>query len=69
MSAAAPDETPIEELLELGALSSAPYPIYRRLRDASPVLWSDRLDAWLVSRWSDAKEVLDDPRASRVRAA
>jgi cytochrome P450 len=59
--AAQSDPRPIEDLLDLGALSSAPYPIYRRLRDEAPVLWSDRLDAWLVSRYSDAKAALDDP--------
>jgi cytochrome P450 len=58
--AAPPPEGPIEDLLELAALSSAPYPIYRRLRDDAPVVWSDRLDAWLVSRHADVKAVLAD---------
>jgi cytochrome P450 len=55
-----PREGPIEDLLDLSALSSAPYPIYRRLRDEAPVFWSDRLNAWLISRYADAKAVLDD---------
>jgi cytochrome P450 len=65
--------SPIEDLLDLSALSSAPYPIYRRLRDESPVFWSDRLNAWLVSRYCDAKAVLEDPdrfsSAGRVKRA
>jgi cytochrome P450 len=59
--AAPSHDGPIEELLDLSALSSVPYPIYRRLRDESPVFWSDRLNAWLVSRYADAKAVLEDP--------
>ena len=58
--APAPLEGPLEDLLELSALSSAPYPIYRRLRDEAPVVWSDRLGAWLVSRHADVKAVLED---------
>jgi cytochrome P450 len=50
----------LEGLLDLAALSSAPYPIYRRLRDEAPVVWSERLGAWLVSRYSDVQDVLDD---------
>lgn len=58
----APDvaDSSLEELLDLAALSSAPYPLYRRLRDEAPVVWSDRLGAWLVSRHSDVQDVLDD---------
>jgi cytochrome P450 len=58
--ATSPLDGPLEALLDLAALSSAPYPIYRRLRDEAPVVWSDRLGAWLVSRYSDVQGVLAD---------
>jgi cytochrome P450 len=71
--APAPLEGPIEDLLELSALSSAPYRIYRRLRDEAPVVWSDRLGAWLVSRHADVQAVLEDTdrfsSAARVKEA
>ncbi len=37
------------------------YGIYRTLRDEAPVVWSDRFGSWIVSRYEDAKAVLDDP--------
>lgn len=55
-----PPAGPLEELLELDLLSAAPYPVYRRLRGEAPVVWSDRLNAWLVSRFDDVRAVLDD---------
>jgi len=51
----------IEELLDLRTLSSAPYAVYRRLRDEAPVMWSDSQNAWLVSRYADVKDVLESP--------
>ncbi len=30
------------------------------MRDEAPVVWSERLGAWLVSRYSDVQDVLDD---------
>ena len=60
---------PIEGLLDLAALSSAPYPIYRRLRDEAPVVWSDRLGAWLVSRYADVQGVLADTERLLQRGA
>jgi cytochrome P450 len=72
VAGSSPDSS-IEDLLELDTLSSAPYGIYRRLRDEAPVVWSDRLDAWLVSRYADVVAVLDDPdrfsSAGRVKRA
>lgn len=56
----APDMA-IEELLDLGTLTSAPYGIYRRLRDEASVVWSNRMEAWLVSRFQDVEVVLDCP--------
>ncbi|NNL84706.1 MAG: cytochrome P450 [Myxococcales bacterium] len=39
-----------------------PYPTLRRLRETDPVHWSARHHAWLVTRHSDATEILRDRR-------
>ncbi|MFL5953290.1 MAG: cytochrome P450 [Gaiellaceae bacterium] len=60
-----------EKLLDLRELSSAPYDVYRQLREEAPVLWSDSQNAWLVSRYDDVKAVLEDKErfssAARVK--
>jgi cytochrome P450 len=45
-----------------------PYPLYRRLRDESPVHWDPYLHAWVVTRYADAVTVLHRFRASRTPA-
>lgn len=47
-----------------------PYPTYRVLREAEPLVWSDEFfgGAWLVSRHADVEMVLRDPRFSAQRA-
>lgn len=35
-----------------------PYPIYRQLRDAGPVVYLEALDAWAVPRYEQARHVL-----------
>ncbi|WP_231610282.1 cytochrome P450 [Rhodococcus sp. CX] len=37
-----------------------PFPAYEHLRNEHPVVWSDRLNAWLVSRYDDIRNVLRD---------
>ncbi len=37
-----------------------PYPVYKMLRDESPVFWSDRLDSWVLTRHRDCVAVLND---------
>ncbi len=46
-----------------------PYPTYRALRDAAPLVWSDEFfgGAWLVSRHADVELVLRDARFSAQR--
>lgn len=39
-----------------------PYPLYHRLRAKSPAYWSEKLDAWLLTRYKDVKASLNDPR-------
>jgi cytochrome P450 len=46
-----------------------PYPLFDRLRAAEPVHWSERLDAWLVTRYDDVLHGLTDPRLANDRAA
>ena len=41
------------EAFATGATAPDPYPIFARLRERSPVVWSDVLQAWLVTRWVD----------------
>ncbi|MEB3980138.1 cytochrome P450 [Mycobacterium sp. 663a-19] len=37
-----------------------PYPLYRQLRDAGPVVYLDRFDVWAVTRYAEARHVLAD---------
>ncbi|WP_203525348.1 cytochrome P450 [Streptomyces sioyaensis] len=37
-----------------------PYPVYERLRENSPVFWSERFGSWIVTRYSDCHKVLSD---------
>ncbi|MEG8280629.1 cytochrome P450 [Streptomyces sp. AHA2] len=39
-----------------------PYPLYRMLRDSSPVHWDEETRSWYVSRRDDMVELLRDPR-------
>ena len=48
-----------------------PYPFYHRLRSTDPVYWSDRLGAWLLTRYSDVSSALHDSRlksGNRIQA-
>ena len=38
-----------------------PYPAYRWLRDEDPVHWSARLKMWVVTRYDDVAQILQDP--------
>lgn len=37
-----------------------PYPVYRQLRDAGPVVYLEGLDVWAVARYEQARHVLGD---------
>ena len=51
---------------DAGLLSAAylsnPYPYYQALRDKQPVYFSDRLNAWVLTRYQDVHRALKDPR-------
>ena len=39
-----------------------PYPYYDELRVNAPVFWSERLGAWLLTRYDDVQAAFRDPR-------
>ncbi|MGH7268566.1 MAG: hypothetical protein ACREMB_27430 [Candidatus Rokuibacteriota bacterium] len=45
------------------AIKANPYPVYAALRNEAPIVWSSTLDAWLVTGYHEAVEVLQDHRA------
>jgi cytochrome P450 len=46
-----------------------PYPIYHRLRAADPVHWSEKFNAWILTRYDDVAAALNDLRLSSDRIA
>jgi hypothetical protein len=65
---AAPDAAPAAPPFDAAFLHD-PYPVYRRLRAAGPVLWRDDVfqGAWVLSRHEDVELALRDPRFSSQR--
>jgi cytochrome P450 len=53
------------QLLDPDVLSD-PYPLYRRLREAGPVLWDPVLHAWVVTSYAGVLEVLHTFSAERT---
>ncbi|HEY0937328.1 MAG TPA: cytochrome P450 [Trebonia sp.] len=59
----------------LAALDENPYPLLRRLRETDPACWVPELNAWLVTRYDLAVQVMkdsgrftvDDPRFTTAR--
>jgi cytochrome P450 len=49
-----------DELLADPALAQDPHETYRRLRDTTPVYWSEAWGAWLITRYDDAVATLRD---------
>lgn len=39
-----------------------PYPFYHQLRAEAPVYWSERLQAWILTRYTEVMTALHDPR-------
>jgi unspecific monooxygenase len=48
------------------AFVADPYPAYRRLREAAPVVYDEGTDHWLVSRYEDVNALLRDRRLGRT---
>ncbi len=53
------------QLLDPEVLAN-PYPLYRRLREETPVYWDPYLHAWVVTRYPDVVEVLHHFHADRT---
>lgn len=43
-------------------LVRCPFPVYAEMRREAPVMWNDRLGAYIISRYEDIREVLRDPK-------
>jgi cytochrome P450 len=46
-----------------------PYPIYRRLRENTPVYWDDALQGWVLTRYDDVSWALKSLSSDRVSLA
>ena len=44
-----------------------PFPVFRRMREADPVHWSPRLNAWVLTRYDDVRAVFLDREISSDR--
>ena len=51
----------VGETITVEDLESDPYPIYARLRAEEPVSWVEAVGLWLVTRWGDVLEVVEQP--------
>lgn len=58
-----------DPLIDDASWALDPYPSYERLREAGPLLWSERFfgGAWLLTRHADVEALLRDPRFSAQR--
>lgn len=50
----------LDTLLASPGIMENPYPIYRRLRDEMPAMWSEHWQAWVFSRFDDVGASLRD---------
>src|ERR1039457_6072007 len=57
----------LSRLLEPETLAD-PYPLYRQLRETSPVFWDPYLHAFVVTRYDDVLTVLHEYSAARAHA-
>ncbi|MEW6435604.1 MAG: cytochrome P450 [Pseudomonadota bacterium] len=55
-------DVPVSDVdLYCDGVLSDPYPTYRALRDAGPVVWLERLQMFVVARYKEVKEALATP--------
>ncbi len=40
--------------------ASEPYELFARMRDEAPAMWSDALQAWVMTRWDDVSRMFED---------
>jgi cytochrome P450 len=55
-----PAPSALDDLLVSPDLRLDPYPLYRRLRSEAPICWSERWQAWVLSRYDDVAASLKD---------
>src|SRR5687768_204506 len=67
MSSLFSDEPEYEQLCR-GTLAN-PYPLLHRLRAQDPVHWSERLNSWVLTRYSDVYAAFRDPRLASSRVS
>ena len=60
MTATAPTALAELEAFATGANAQDPYPIFARLRAEAPVVWSEPLQAWLVTGWAEVTRGFKD---------
>ncbi len=59
---------PVDEAVDLEMLDRDPYAAFDRLRAAGPVVWAERLRAWLVTSYPMTRLILGTPEAFTVRS-
>ena len=42
-----------------------PYPVFRELREATPIFWNERTNQWVLTRFAEISETLRDRRLGR----
>ncbi|MFD5078664.1 hypothetical protein [Streptomyces sp. NPDC058371] len=57
-----PPPRPAPASLRAPEIESDPFPLYRRLRESSPLVYDEAFGAWLISRYADVRAALADPR-------
>ena len=50
------------------AIRANPHPVYKRLREESPVVWNEVTRSWVVSRYDDVVALFTNPAMSSARA-
>ena len=59
---ASSNQLPFDRILLSPEYLADPYRVYRQLRQQDPVHWSDRLNAWVLTRYEDVHDALCDSR-------
>ena len=53
-------QSDLENELSAPSFYQDPYPVYQRLLEEEPVFWSERIGAWLISRYDDVGATIRD---------
>ncbi|MGH9132610.1 MAG: cytochrome P450, partial [Ilumatobacteraceae bacterium] len=47
------------------AFIADPYPVFREIREETPIFWNERTNQWMLTRFSDISDTLRDRRLGR----